>query len=145
MRKSTLLAGVFTLGLTLPSAGNAQEQECACVHNETSVKFDLRYRLGEGSPIRADLAPGGDLAMCGPGQSSGPPQQLFVEMDLDMTAGTKMHTYQLDRATSRSTQCSAVPASHHYQVTHEPNNYNHLQLTRGRAAAATAAVAPPAY
>jgi hypothetical protein len=116
-----LLAGFAMLaGMSLP--GHANTHGCACLHNETGLPVNFRYRFGSGDWKKVRLKANWNDAICwryDRGRRSSP--ELKFEIDVDMTKGNAWTTYALTRVQSPGNTCNVVPPNGHYAVRFRPN------------------------
>lgn len=116
-----VLAGMATLTAS-PSPGRANTHGCACVHNETGLAVNFRYRFGTGDWKKVRLKPNWNDAICwryGSGKHTSP--ELKFEIDVDLTKGNAWTIYALKRIQSPGNTCNVVPAGGHYSIRFRPN------------------------
>lgn len=116
-----LLAGLGFWAV-LSSPGHANTHGCACVHNETGVPVNFRYRFGDGDWKKVKLQANWNDAICWKysGGSHASPDLRF-ELDVDMTKGNAWTIYGLTRVQSPGSTCNVVPSNGHYAIRYRPN------------------------
>lgn len=116
-----VIAALFAaclLWTAMPSAGQARGSfDCACMHNQTGLPVNFRYKWGNEDWRSRQVAPGANYALCwnyagGPHASS----PLLFQLDRDMGPGVAWTDYTIARVGSMTNQCSGVPRPGQYFV-----------------------------
>jgi hypothetical protein len=123
----TILLAACALWPAAPSASQAQVFGCACMHNQTGMNVNFRYKWGDEDWRNRQVAPGGNYALCwgyGTGSHVSPP--LLFKLDRDVGPGTAWTTYTINRMQSPQNNCAFIPATAHYDINFQPGSNNAL-------------------
>jgi hypothetical protein len=146
-----LVMMLCALGIALPSAAQAQQKECACLHNRANrdVPYRFWYKDENGIVRKGRLDANRQTSLCwSEGLFGSSRSQVFVEIDSALVAPAAKGTFELLIADAPSGSCSSTPSSSHYAFRPDPGNPIYLTVTMdtGNNAPATPAPAyPSAY